>query len=297
MKRIIIWFILAIFFSFLLLLFVFEAQGKMLVVTKKEHGAFFKKLEQRGLPGKYINDIFSDERAMPDLRVLKKGKPVNYFSKETNLFEPESVTRGKKFLAEERIVLQKAEDIFGVPKEISVSIFRLETDMGQFLGRHRVFSALYTLFIFKARSWAETELVNFFQIGWRHQYDLLAIFGSKMGCFGLFQFLPSSFLTYAIDGNGDGRINLFDFPDALFSAANYLKGNGWEANDRNKVRRALWRYNNWDEYGKAVLGYAEVLNGGVPPELLSRLPRFRTHIEERYGYKVKKTKNNAGEDE
>lgn len=64
-----------------------------------------------------------------------------------------------------------------------------------------------------------------------------------MGAFGLCQFLPSSYLSFAIDGNGDGVVDLFNVEDVIFSVANYLKKHGWSDSFYHKVS-ALYAYNN-----------------------------------------------------
>lgn len=291
LKKVIIWFVLALLGGFLVLFLISEVHGKMLVVTKKEHEAFFKKLKQRGLSDEYVSEIFSDERAKLDLRVLEKKKPVDYFSKEFGLFESESIARGKRVLAEQGPLLQKVEDVFGIPKEFSVSIFRLETNFGSFKGEFVVFNALYTHFVFKKKEWADRELVNFFVLCQKHRYDLLSINGSGMGCFGLFQFIPSSFLDFAIDGDGDGRIDLFKFPDALWSAANHLRSNGWKTNDKERIRRALLRYNKSEEYGKAILAYGETIAENISPLLVADPYQLKSFIEIKYNYEDKPSSN------
>jgi membrane-bound lytic murein transglycosylase B len=254
----------------------------------------FKKLKERGFGEREILRAFSDPRARIDRKVLKKAegaKRVDYFSDEYKLFTPDSIARGKRVLAEKNFLLQEAENIFGIPKQISVSIFRQESNLGDYKGEFAVFNSLNTLYIFRKRNWAEDELINFFVLCKKHQYDPLSIMGSWAGCFGLFQFIPSSFLNFAIDGDGDGKINLFEFPDALKSAANYLKANGWNLDDKGAIRRALFRYNKSEEYGKSILAYAEALDGNATQELLVNLRQFRSFIEEKYGYKIEKNKN------
>jgi len=87
-------------------------------------------------------------------------------------------------------------------------------------------------------------------------FDPLSIKGSWAGAFGLCQFVPSSYLHYAVDGNGDGRVDLFNVVDALASVANYLKRSGWEKENQEKKKKAIYAYNHCDNYVKAVLAYA-----------------------------------------
>ena len=81
--------------------------------------------------------------------------------------------------------------------------------------------------------------------------------GSWAGAFGICQFIPSSYVRFAVDGNGDGVIDLFDFRDAVASIANYLKAHGWENGRLEAKRQAIYAYNHCDSYVDAVLAYAK----------------------------------------
>jgi len=88
----------------------------------------------------------------------------------------------------------------------------------------------------------------------------LAITGSGAGAFGLTQFLPSSYLRFAVDGDGDGVVSLYDADDAIASTANYLRGNGWRPGiSYTDQRRVIWTYNHSDAYIDTVLRLADVL--------------------------------------
>ena len=83
--------------------------------------------------------------------------------------------------------------------------------------------------------------------------------GSWAGAFGMSQFLPSSYISWAVDGNNDGVINLFDKADAIFSVANYLSSNGWGKSD-DKQRKAIWHYNHSSAYVDAVIKLSELIS-------------------------------------
>ncbi|HPU23830.1 MAG TPA: lytic transglycosylase domain-containing protein, partial [Candidatus Kapabacteria bacterium] len=82
------------------------------------------------------------------------------------------------------------------------------------------------------------------------------IYGSWAGAFGIPQFLPSSYVKYAIDGNNDGVVDLFNLSDAVFSVANYLKSHGW-GEMLSEQRKAIFAYNNSTAYVDAVMKLAE----------------------------------------
>jgi membrane-bound lytic murein transglycosylase B len=79
---------------------------------------------------------------------------------------------------------------------------------------------------------------------------------------GIAQFLPSSILAYAKDGNNDGRIDLFNHSDAIASIAGYLKNYGWHPGiDGKKAYKIVYRYNRSSYYVNTVLKIAELLKG------------------------------------
>ncbi len=209
-----------------------------------------------------IEKILSDPRVALQPELLKKldakGKRFSYFGPEFGLFNSSSLWRGKNVLKTNGDVFTGIENQYGVEREALASIFRIETNFGDNVGSYRVFNSLLTFSVLKNRrlEWAEKELANLFLLSSRNRLDILEIRGSWAGAFGLCQFIPSSFLTYAVDGNGDGRADLFNFSDAMASAANYLKRHGWKNGDTERMKKAVFAYNHSDEYVKAVLAYA-----------------------------------------
>lgn len=90
--------------------------------------------------------------------------------------------------------------------------------------------------------------------------DPLEIRGSGAGAFGLPQFLPTSYLTYGVDGDRNGHVSLFNPDDAIASCANYLKEHGWRDDiSGDERRRVIWHYNRSDPYIDTVLGLASRL--------------------------------------
>ena len=103
--------------------------------------------------------------------------------------------------------------------------------------------------------WAIKELKALEEIDARGVMDVSRLNGSWAGAFGYPQFLPSSYRTWAVDGDGDGTIDLYHFPDAAHSIANYLRDNGWTSK-RSRQRKAVHHYNNSDAYVNAVFTLA-----------------------------------------
>lgn len=224
-------------------------------------------LVSHGIGKAEAEKIFSDERIVLYLEILQKiakkpsGKKFSYFSPEFGMFTPRSILRGREIMERKSEPFTEVERAYKVEKEALVAIFRIETNLGENLGQYRVFNSLLTLAAIKNRrsDWAEKELISFILLCRRNGLDPLEIKGSWAGAFGFCQFMPSSFMSFAVDGDGDGRIDLFSVGDAMASAANYLKKHGWQMGDSNRQLKAVYAYNHSDEYAKAVLAYAKAI--------------------------------------
>jgi membrane-bound lytic murein transglycosylase B len=167
-------------------------------------------------------------------------------------------------LTDNQDVLVRVEKTYGVDKEIIIAILRVETNFNSYVGKYPIFNSLLTLAIIENRrsAWAEGELAELLRISKNLGKDPLSIKGSWAGAFGMAQFIPSSYAKYAVDGNGDGTIDLFDFSDATASIANYLTSHGWEKDSPEKNWKAVYAYNHCDEYVKAIFAYAKALKTG-----------------------------------
>src|SRR5450756_2300754 len=137
---------------------------------------------------------------------------------------------GLEFWHRYRKTLRRAERKYGVPQEIIVAVIGVETVYGQDAGNFRTIDALTTLaFDYPRRAdFFRSELENYLLLARKQQFNLLAIRGSYAGALGIPQFMPSSYRTYAVDFNGNHRIDLMhEARDAIGSVASYLKGYGW----------------------------------------------------------------------
>lgn len=151
---------------------------------------------------------------------------------------------GRAFLATHRETLARVEAQYGVPAEVIVAILGVETSYGANKGSYPVLDALYTLAFAYPRSgdparveyerrrqaFFRDELAQLFALARETGLDPAALRGSYAGAMGWGQFMPSSYRQYAVDGDGDGRRDLFDDLDDVFaSVANYFvhKG-GWQ---------------------------------------------------------------------
>ncbi|MCC6849665.1 MAG: lytic murein transglycosylase [Deltaproteobacteria bacterium] len=120
------------------------------------------------------------------------------------------------------------------------------------------------------------EVRGVFTMAERLHLDPLGMEGSGAGAFGFPQFLPTSYLRYGVDGNGDGRVSLYDMDDAAASCARFLAGNGWRAGlTLPERRRVIWQYNRSDAYIDTVLALHRQIEVERNPRVATNEPRRR----------------------
>ena len=163
------------------------------------------------------------------------GSAKNWTAYRARFVDPDRVRAGTAFWQANDDLLRRAADQYGVPADIVVGIVGVETYYGRIRGDFRVLDALATLtFDFpkgrKDRSaYFRDELASLLILAERDKRDPLAIKGSFAGAMGLPQFMPGSLLKYAVDFDGDGRIDLdHSAADVIGSVANYLARFGWQ---------------------------------------------------------------------
>ncbi|MFC0267895.1 lytic murein transglycosylase B [Kushneria aurantia] len=170
-----------------------------------------------------------DAITRPAERTLNWGEYRDIF------LQPERIEAGAAFIEEHLDAMQRAEQVYGVPREIISAIIGVETFYGRHLGNYRVLDALSTLaFDYPPRSHFFTrELVSFIELTNANSgLDPLQVQGSYAGAIGLPQFIPSSYQAYAVDFNDDGSTDLIHQPvDAIGSVANYFAEHGWRADE------------------------------------------------------------------
>lgn len=198
------------------------------------------------------------------------------------------ITRARSYLQEYTEFLESLSSEYCVPKEIIVSILLVETRLGDFVGGRWAFNSLASMALCteletirpylpkkliglrnqdlartlcrEKADWAYAELKALILYSFGSGFDPLSLPGSIYGAIGLCQFMPSNVLSYGVDADNDGCINLFTRADALSSIANYLRGHGWECvMDKTSQRRVILDYNRSSAYANTVLMVAEKL--------------------------------------
>lgn len=141
------------------------------------------------------------------------------------------IARGQSLMASNAALLASIEQRFGVPGAVLISIWGLETNYGRGAqGGKPIVQALATLaYDCRRAAFFENELVNALRIIQRGDMSVASMRGGWAGEIGPMQFLPSSYMKYAVDFDGNGRRDLLgSVPDMLASTANFLKGHGWK---------------------------------------------------------------------
>ena len=141
-----------------------------------------------------------------------------------------NITRGREQAKEHRALLSRIEKEYGVQRRFILAIWAMESRYGRITGREPIFRALATLAWEPRRAdYFRGELFNALTMVQRKDIEAKTMTGSWAGAMGQTQFMPSSYLKYAVDFDKDGRRDIWtSVPDALASIANYLKGYGWK---------------------------------------------------------------------
>jgi lytic murein transglycosylase len=172
----------------------------------------------------------------PDSRVLgamahapEYGKPFGAYVE--SIVSPSRIGAGLRKSTQWADTLQRIEKKYGVPASILVSIWGIESSFGDGQDRWDVFRCIATLAQAKIQQpYFRDELISALKILQSHAIARPQLLGSYAGAMGQAQFMPSSYLKYAVDFDGDGRADIWgSVPDVLASIANYLQKSGWQA--------------------------------------------------------------------
>lgn len=197
---------------------------------------------RRDLERDWVRQTIAQARYVPQIAKLilppPPGSVKNWQLYRSRFVEPIRIKAGVKFWQDNLESLNRAEKETGVPAQIIVGIIGVETIYGQQMGSFRVIDALATLaFDFPAShprslersAFFKAELEQFLSLTQRMGVDPLTPRGSYAGAMGMPQFMPSAWARYAIDFDGDSRIDLSNSAaDAIGSVASYLKAFKWQ---------------------------------------------------------------------
>lgn len=177
-------------------------------------------------------------RTRPNSRVLQLIQPPSSPQQRSweryrpRFLNERRIEGGVRFWQENQDTLARASTFYGVPEEVIVAIIGIETEYGRNTGGFSVLEALATLaFHYPRRAeFFRTELEQFLLLARENQLDPLTVKGSFAGAIGIPQFMPGSQRRYAIDFDGDQRVDLSgSVDDAIGSVARFLEQHGWQS--------------------------------------------------------------------
>lgn len=206
--------------------------------------------------------------------------------------DPKYIEKGREFIKENADMLASIEKRYGTSPGIMTAILIVESKIGTIHPRQSAFAAFSSLVALldpeyfrqvqevyakkfpaikdeatairaqKKAAWALGELHLLLRISSDLQTDPFDIMGSFSGAMGPAQFIPSSFMRFGVDGDGDGKRDPFNMADATASIGSYLKSAGWkETAGEEQKRKAIWSYNHSEVYVNTILMLYEKLSG------------------------------------
>lgn len=259
--------------------------------SKAELAPIVEAMAAEGHPRDYLDKVFH----ATGLRKLDAVVSFNAMNKESTrdysgFLSSHALRIARRFRARYRTLLSNAEKAYGVPREIIVALLQVETQFGRARQRFRILEVFTTLAVESGpdaverhfqrlkplypelerdhlrerlelkQAFALEQLSALIRIGLEKGARIERLRGSYAGAFGMPQFLPSSYLRWAADGNSDNAISLNNVPDAVYSVAAYLKAHGWSGDaDEEQRRRAVWEYNHSPEYVEALFAISRAI--------------------------------------
>jgi membrane-bound lytic murein transglycosylase B len=191
---------------------------------------------QHGIPRKLVDDAFLG--VAPDDMVVKLDRKqpedkISFSKYKTGVLNPTRITQGRALMQEYHGELAAISKTYHVKPQVIVALWGMETSYGANKGNFSLIESLATLAYEGRRAeFFRAELMNALEMLRDDRVLASAVTSSWAGAMGHCQFMPSSYLKYAVDWNGDGHRDIWNsVPDALASIANYLHSEGWNDND------------------------------------------------------------------
>lgn len=195
-----------------------------------------EKARQQGFDESTLNTVFTGVHFVDHVIQSDRGQLENKVTLNDYLarvLTAEKVTQGREYRQQFLNQLQPVADASGVQTQYIVALWALESHFGKIQGKEEVVSALATLaFEGRREAFFTNELMAAIRIIQRQQMTAAGLKGSWAGAMGQSQFMPTSFLNYGKDGDGDGKIDIWNNLDDVFaSVAHYLQREGWRAGE------------------------------------------------------------------
>jgi membrane-bound lytic murein transglycosylase B len=186
----------------------------------------------QGISKETLDSAFADVEPLEDIIELDRKQPEGKITLEEYIKRTVTSSRiknGKNKLEENRTLLNEVAKKYSVPANVIVALWGVETSYGENTGYYNVINSLATLAYDGRRSdFFRKELLNALKIMDAEKLSIDSFEGSWAGAFGQCQFMPSSFLKFAVDFDKDGKRDIwFTEADIFASIANYLHSEGW----------------------------------------------------------------------
>jgi membrane-bound lytic murein transglycosylase B len=265
------------------------------IARSRGWGYLVDKLAADGVSRAHVTAAFADPRVPPfdglGFTLAPHESPARY----RRLRSAATVRAARQCRMRHAEAFATAETREGVPASVVAAIVQVESSCGRTTGTSSVFHRLARLAMAnepgnlaenvrrhvedtgdptivdrvreRARYLEDTfypELRGLFTIAEQSRIDVLSMQGSASGAFGFPQFLPTSYLRYGVDADGDGRVSLYDMNDAAASCARFLARNGWRPGlSVAEQRRVIWQYNRSEPYIDTILALRRQLDDGA----------------------------------
>lgn len=221
--------------------------ARALDLAREDVRAFAGEMERKhGFDRAWLEAVLADAAIQPRI-IEMMSKPAEkvlpWHAYRKHFLTDERIAAGVEFWTAHRETLAEVEKSSGVAAHVIVGIIGAETFFGRITGRFRVVDALATLaFDYPPRStYFRAELEQYLLLAREEGFDTKTVLGSYAGAMGNGQFMPRSYREWAVDGDGDGKRDLWgSWPDAIASVANYLADHGWRAGEPVAVPASLW---------------------------------------------------------
>lgn len=212
--------------------------------NQQAHAFINKMVSRHGFSRGYMNYLLTKTEATPFLKRMAykdsiykkksnkkyKPRPGKWNRYRGNFLTKKTINKGVEFWKQNRVALQRAEQMYGVPQEYILGIIGVETRYGGNVGKNRAIDALAAMGFNNPRrgKYFQSELEAYLLMTRKERLDPLKPMASYAGALGLSQFMPSNIKRYAVDHDRSGSVNLWTPHDAIGSVANYFKKHGWK---------------------------------------------------------------------
>lgn len=198
---------------------------------------WLSEVDNLGFSKAQVTQYLAQTKAKPSIVPILRNAPERkllWSGYQKRLVTESRIKRGQEFVRQHAVQLQQVAQQTGVDAAIVAAIAGIESNYGANMGKHLTLRVLATLsFDYPRRSeFYQRQLAEFFRLCFSQGLDPVLVKGSAAGAVGMGQFIPTSYRDFAVDGDGDQRIDLFhSAADNIASIAHYLERHKWQAGE------------------------------------------------------------------